>query len=110
MLQLLGFRAASDIFSAPSTSLLLAHGDPRYSAMANTLRLILVCIGIIGGYSRYGIHGAILTLAIVPILITPFVLIGVYKHLRKVFWVETACFVVLNILLVAAFLVRWPFA
>jgi O-antigen/teichoic acid export membrane protein len=110
MLQLLGIRAASDTFIAPANSVLMAHGDTRYFAMANTLRMVLVCIGIVGGYSKYGIHGAILTLAIVPSLVTPLVLLGLYRHLRKVLWVETACFASLNALLAAAFLVRWPLA
>ncbi len=110
MLQLLGVRAASEIFSAPTTSLLLAHGEPKYSAVANTLRLILISVGIVGGYSRYGIHGAILTLAIVPTLVMLVVFPGVYKHLRKVFWVEIGSFVALTAVLAAAFLVRWPFA
>jgi O-antigen/teichoic acid export membrane protein len=110
MLQLLGIRAANEIFCAPSTSLLLAHGAPRYSAIVNTARLVLVCVGIIGGYSRYGIHGAILTLAIVPMLVTPMVFPGLYKYMRKVFWIEIACFASLTVLLAAAFLVRWPFA
>ena len=109
MLQLLGIRAASEICQAPTTSLLLAHGAPKYSAMANTLRLVLVCIGIIGGYSRYGIHGAVLTLAVVPTLVIPVVFPGVYKYLRKVFWVEIGCFVSLTALLAAALWVRWRF-
>jgi O-antigen/teichoic acid export membrane protein len=110
MLQLLGLRAAMEVFSAPTISLLLAHGEPKYSAVANTLRLILVSVGIVGGYSRYGIHGAIFTLAVVPVLVTLVVFPGVYKHLRKVFWVEAACFVSLTALLAVAFVVRWPFA
>jgi O-antigen/teichoic acid export membrane protein len=110
MLQLLGIRAACEVFIAPTTSLLLAHGDTKYFAMSNTLRLVLIVVGIVGGYSRYGIHGAILTLAVVPILVTPLVLLGVYKHLRKVFWVETACFASLTAALPIAFLIRWPFA
>jgi len=110
MLQLLGVRAASEIFSGPTISLLLAHGEPKYSAAANTLRLILNCVGIVGGYTRYGIRGAILTLAIVPALVTLVVFPGVYRHLRKIFWVEAGCFVALVAVLAAAFLVRWPFA
>jgi O-antigen/teichoic acid export membrane protein len=110
MLQLLGIRAASEIFASPTTSLLLAYGKPRFSAMANTIRLVLVCVGIVGGYSRYGIHGAILTLAIVPLLVNPAVFPGVYRNMRKVFWVEIGCFTALTILLAAAFFVHWPFA
>jgi O-antigen/teichoic acid export membrane protein len=110
MLQLLGIRAASEIFSAPTTSLLLAHGEPKYSALANTLRLILISVGIVGGYNRYGIHGAILTLAIVPSVVTLVIFPGVYKHLRKVFWIEAACFISLALALAASFAVRWPFA
>jgi O-antigen/teichoic acid export membrane protein len=108
MLQLLGIRAASEIFTAPTASLLFAHGDTRYFAMANTLRMILICLGIVGGYSRYGIHGAILTLAIVPILVSPLLLLGVYKHLRDAFWIEAGCFVSLTAVLPVAFFIPWP--
>jgi O-antigen/teichoic acid export membrane protein len=110
MLQLLGFRAAQDIFASPTTSLLLAHGDPKYSATANTLRAIAISVGIIGGYHRYGIHGAILTLAVVPALVMLAVFPGVYKHLPRVFWTEVFCFVGLVAALTLAFWVHWPFA
>jgi O-antigen/teichoic acid export membrane protein len=110
MLQLLGFRAAQEIFLSPTISLLLAHGAPKYSGWANTLRLILTIVGIVGGYSRYGIHGAILTLALVPGLVTVAILPGVTKYLRQVFWLEIASFVALTILLAGAFFVPWPWA
>jgi O-antigen/teichoic acid export membrane protein len=110
MLQLLGIRAALEVFSAPTISLLLAHGEPKYSASANTIRLILISIGIVTGYKHYGIHGAVLTLAVVPILVTLVIFPGIYKHLRRLFWVEAGCFMALTASLACAFLIRWPFA
>ena len=110
MLQLLGIRAATEIFSSPTTSLLLANGAPKYLGVGNTVRLVLISVGVIGGYHRYGIHGAILTLAIAPTLATLAVLPGVYKYARRLFRTEVACLAALIALLVAAFSIPWPFA
>jgi O-antigen/teichoic acid export membrane protein len=110
MLQLLGVRAAQEIFSSPTTSLLLANGAPKYLGVGNTVRLVLISVGVIGGYQRYGIHGAILTLAIAPTLAALAVLPGVYRYLRKCFWAEVACFAALMATLAIAFVIPWPFA
>jgi hypothetical protein len=67
-------------------------------------------VGVVGGYHQYGIHGAIVVLATVPAVATLVVFPGVYRHMRKAFWLEMACFVALCVLLAAAFIVRWPFA
>jgi O-antigen/teichoic acid export membrane protein len=110
MLQYLGFRSAQEMFLFPTISVLFAHGNARYAGMSNTLRMILITTGIIAGYTRYGIHGAILVLAVVPTLATMAVVPGVFKYLRKVFWIEVSCFTALVALLIAAFFVPWPFA
>jgi O-antigen/teichoic acid export membrane protein len=110
MMQFLGFRAAQEIFLSPTISLLLAHGDPKYSGVGNTLRMILMSGGIIGGYARFGIHGAIFCLAVVPTLVTLAVIPGIYKYLRKIFWIEVSYFAALVALLTVAFFIPWPFA
>lgn len=110
MLQLLGIRAASEIFTAPTTNVLLAHGDPKYFAMANTLRMILIVLGVVGGYQEFGIRGAIFTLAVAPALVTVMVLPGVRKYLRKAFWLEVGTFATLNLILGVILALRWPFA
>lgn len=110
MMQLLGFRAALEIFMSPTVNLLFAHGDAKYAAVANTLRLMLITAGVIGGYARYGVHGAILALAAAPTIVTLTLFPGVFKYLRRVFWIEMCCFSALVAILLAAFFVPWPLA
>ena len=108
MLQLLGFRAAQDVFAAPTVTLILACGKPKYLAMANIARLFLVTGGLLAGFSRYGLHGAIVVLAVVPAIVYLFVLWGIAYNLRLAFWVDIACFSAFLSLLALASVVHWP--
>jgi O-antigen/teichoic acid export membrane protein len=110
MLQLLGFRAGQEVFAAPTSSLILAHGDSRYAASANTLRLVLMVTGVWWAFSRFGLHQAVSVLAVVP-AVTYFVLIpGVARHLRSAVRVEIMALLVFSAAMILAVILPWPWA
>jgi len=110
MLQLLGFRAAQEVFAAPTTSLILAFGVSRYSAVANTSRLTLMFAGVWLAFERFGIRQGIGVLAFVPVITYLVLLPGVAKHLRPVLRTELVGFgLFIGAMVLAAFL-PWPWA
>jgi O-antigen/teichoic acid export membrane protein len=62
MLQALGLRVAMDIFAAPASSVILAYGQSKYSAIASTARLICMGSGISIAFAFFGVREAILVL------------------------------------------------
>lgn len=108
MLQLLGFRAAQEVFSAPTSNLILACGDSRYSAAANTVRLVLMVTGIWIAFEKFGIREGIAVLAFVPYIAYFVLLPGVTRHLRKVLWTEIAGLVIFSAAMAVAALLPWP--
>ncbi|MGC4053253.1 MAG: oligosaccharide flippase family protein [Paludibaculum sp.] len=64
MLQALGVRVGMDVFAAPASTLILAYGKSKYSAMASTLRLVLMVGGIAVSFMYFGIHQAVLSLLV----------------------------------------------
>jgi O-antigen/teichoic acid export membrane protein len=110
MLQLLGFRAAQEVFAAPASSLILACGNSRFAALANTGRLILMIFGVWLAFEKFGIHQGIAVLAFVP-AITYFVLIpGIAKHLRQALAVELVGVVLFLLAMALAAILPWPWA
>ena len=88
MLQLIGMRAAFDLFAAPCSNLLLACGVAKYFAVGNTARAAMVSVGMWLVNVRFGIHGIIILLLFVPIVGHLFNIQGVYVAFRKVLKVE----------------------
>ena len=110
MLQLLGFRAAQEVFAAPISSLILAFGNSRYAALANTARLVLMVGGVWWAFARFGIHQGIAVLAFVPVL-TYFVLIpGIAKHLRQALAAELVGVIIFLLAMTLAAILPWPWA
>jgi O-antigen/teichoic acid export membrane protein len=107
MLQLIGVRAAFELFSAPCGNLLLACGVARYFAMSNALRALLVSIGMWMVNARFGIHGIIVLLLMVPIVAHPFVLWGVFITFRKALRAEVLSYAAFLVLVVLALLLAW---
>lgn len=105
MLQWLGFRAAQQVFVAPTSSLLYAHGNTRYSAAANLVRLVLMVGGLWWAFSRFGIHEAIAVLAISGTLSYLVLVPGLLRYQPKIVRYELAGFCALLLTSgVAAFL------
>jgi O-antigen/teichoic acid export membrane protein len=80
MLQWLGFRAAQQVFVAPTTSLLFAHGNTKYAATYNIMRFILMTIGLWVAFTRFGIHLALAMLALSSVLPYVFLIPGVLRY------------------------------
>jgi O-antigen/teichoic acid export membrane protein len=88
MLQVMGFRAGLEVFTTPAWILILACGDSRYSAIANITRLVLMFTGVWFAFSEFGIHEAVMVLAIVPLIVYPIVFVGIARHLPGLLWFE----------------------
>ena len=88
MLQWLGFRAAQQAFALPVSSLILASGDSKCGAVANTIRLILMISGVSLGFARFGSHFAIASLAIAYVAAYIALLPALARHLRPVLRAE----------------------
>jgi O-antigen/teichoic acid export membrane protein len=102
MLQWLGFRAAQQVFALPTSSLILAHGDSKWGAVANTIRLILMVGGVWVGFTRYGSHVAIASLAVAYVAAYIALLPALARHLHPVFRTELYAFVLFIICMVVA--------
>jgi O-antigen/teichoic acid export membrane protein len=63
MLQLLGFRAALELFSSPTSSMLFADGVSRYAAIGNIAKLGFLSIGLAITFGRFGFRQAVWVLA-----------------------------------------------
>ena len=81
MLQLLGVRAAFDVFGAPASALMLASGLSVYSAVGNMTRLVFLCGGLVVAFQWYGLREAVWVLAMSPVAVyCPAMLIGMARH------------------------------
>jgi O-antigen/teichoic acid export membrane protein len=108
MLQLLGIRVALDIFAAPASSLILAYGRSRYSANANTARLIAMVVGIWIGFHYFGLHAAVVALIIAQALSYFPLIRGLAKLVPEVSRTELRWYMAFLALLALAAIVPWP--
>jgi O-antigen/teichoic acid export membrane protein len=92
MLAWLGFRAAQQIFVAPTSSLILAFGDSKYPAIANGVRLLLMVSGLWLAFTRFGLHEAIAVLAISSALAYLVLIPALIRHQPTVVWFELSSF------------------
>lgn len=92
ILQLLGFRAAFDIFGGPTAALLLAGGLSMYSAAGNMARLLFLGVGLYIAFSMFGFREAVWVLAISPVAVYLTVMVGIARHFKGVVKAELACF------------------
>jgi len=93
MLQLLGVRAAFDVFGAPASALLLAGGLSIYSAAGNVTRLLFIAGGLYVAFSWFGLREAVWVLAMSPVAIYfPAMVVGIGKHFKGLLKIELAAF------------------
>jgi O-antigen/teichoic acid export membrane protein len=93
MLQLVGVRAAFDVFGAPASALLLASGLSIYSAAGNVTRLLFIAAGLYVAFSSFGLREAVWVLSISPVAIYfPAMVIGISKHFKGLIKMELAAF------------------
>jgi O-antigen/teichoic acid export membrane protein len=93
MLQMLGVRAAFDVFGAPASALLLASGLSVYSAAGNVTRLLFMAAGLYVAFSAFGLPEAVFVLAMSPVAIYfPAMVVGIARHFKDLLGIELAAF------------------
>jgi len=92
MLQLLGFRAALDLFTSATTQMLFALGTSKYAAAGNVSKLIFLALGLTVAFSRYGFREALWVLAVSPVFAYIPLVFGIRKYFRIVLWNEISAF------------------
>ena len=96
MLQLLGFRAALDLFATAAGATLMAVGISRYAAVGNIIKVLYLAAGLTIALSHYGLRQAIWVLAMGPAVYYVVALWGLRKTLRQVLWSEIGYFAVFS--------------
>jgi O-antigen/teichoic acid export membrane protein len=108
MLQWLGFRAAQQIFTVPTSCLILAYGNSKQGAVANVIRLIFMLVGMWLGFTIYGTHMAIASLAIAYVAAYIALMPALVRHSRPSLWVELQGFVLFCLSMAIAAIIPWP--
>jgi O-antigen/teichoic acid export membrane protein len=92
MLQLLGARAALDVFAGVAATMLFAVGTSRFAAIGNISKLAFLGVGLSIAFGRYGFHGAMWVLAFAPLANYIPMLIGLRRKCAPVFRDELLSF------------------
>lgn len=95
MVQLLGLRAALEIYGSPTGTVLFASGASRYSAGANVVRLVVLILGLFLTLRLWGLQGAFVALIGAPFIAYFALMPGINKHMPGALRVEAASLVVL---------------
>jgi O-antigen/teichoic acid export membrane protein len=96
MVQILGVRAALDVFGLPVSNGLLAAGATRYAAIANVVRLLVLATGLYLTIHVFqtGLPGAIWVLVFAPVLAYAALMPGLARHIRGMMLLEGVTFLV----------------
>ena len=108
MLQVLGLRVALDLFAAPVSSLILAYGKSRYSAAANTTRLVIMGGGILAAFHWFGLPEAMVVLIAAQAISYLPLISGLKKVLPQVARAEMRWYAAFLVLLGLAAALLWP--
>jgi len=92
ILQLLGVRAALQLFMSINSSMLFAVGTSRYHVAGSTAKLVFLAVGLGIAFGRFGFREAIWVLAVSPIAVYVALLVGFFRHFKSVMRVELASF------------------
>jgi O-antigen/teichoic acid export membrane protein len=95
MVQLLGLRAALEIYGSPTGTVLFASGASRYSAAGNAVRLVFLVVGLFLTLKLWGLPGAFIALIGAPFLAYFALMPGINKHMPGALRVEAASLVAL---------------
>lgn len=104
MVQILGVRAALDVFGQPGSNVLLAAGATRYSAAGNALRLVVLVAGLYLTIHVWhlGLPGAIWVLMCAPSIAYTALLPGLARQMRGMLLLEGMTFAAMIICTIAA--------
>ncbi len=108
MLQVLGLRVALDLFAAPASSLILAYGKSRYSAAANTTRLVFMAGGVLAAFHWFGLPQAMVVLIAAQAISYLPLISGLKKVLPEVARAELRWYALFVVLLGLAASLPWP--
>jgi len=103
----MGIRAGLEVFAAPTSSLILACGDSRYSAIGNIIRMVLMFAGVWYAFGNFGIHEAVTVLALIPGVSYPVLIFGIARHLRGALWFEIMGFGIFSAVTAIAAALTW---
>lgn len=92
MLQLLGVRAAIDLFAVVAATMLFAVGTSRFAAIANVSKLTFLGVGLSIAFGWYGFHTAMWILTLAPLANYAVVLIGLHRRCAPVLHAEITSF------------------
>jgi O-antigen/teichoic acid export membrane protein len=107
MLQLLGFRAALELFSSATTAMLFAVGVSSYSAFGNIAKLVFLSVGLTIAFTKYGFREAIWVLALSQLASYVPQFCGLKKHMASLMTIESVSFAAfLGIICTAALIFR----
>lgn len=91
MLQLLGFRAALDLFSAIAGSMLFAIGVSKYAAVANVSKLVFLAVGLSIAFGKFGFREAVWVLALSQLANHVVQIVGLRRHFKSAATIEIYC-------------------
>ena len=94
MLQLLGVRAALDLFASVAATMLFALGVTRFSAIANGSKFVFLAVGLSVAFGHFGLHAAIWVLLLASITTYVPLVVGLRTHFAPVIRTEMASFAV----------------
>jgi O-antigen/teichoic acid export membrane protein len=92
MLQLLGFRAALELFTALTTQMLFALGTSKYAAAGNICKLAFLGVGLAIAFTKFGFYAAVWVLALSSLFAYIPLLYGIKTHFRQALRGELATF------------------
>jgi O-antigen/teichoic acid export membrane protein len=88
ILQLLGVRAAFQLFMSINASALFAFGSAKYQATGNIAKLLLLMVGLGIAFTHFGFREAIWVLTISPIAVYVSLTFGLSRLFRSVLRLE----------------------
>jgi O-antigen/teichoic acid export membrane protein len=92
MLQLLGFRAALELFTSLTTQMLFALGTSKYAAAGNVCKLLFLAVGLTVAFTKFGFYAAVWVLALSSLFAYIPLLYGIKTHFRQALKGELAAF------------------
>jgi O-antigen/teichoic acid export membrane protein len=108
MLQLLGWRAAQQVYANPTSGFVFACGDSKTAAISNLVRLVSLLIGLGVAFSKFGLHAALIVLALSSAIGYLVYIRALGRHLRPALWPEISGFLIFLASTGAAAIIPWP--
>jgi O-antigen/teichoic acid export membrane protein len=94
MLQLLGFRAALELFGSAASALLLAVGLSRANAVGHAIKTVFLGAGLAIAFGFFGLKEAMWVLAVSPCIHYFAILHPLHKRFKFVLRTEMVCFTI----------------